>query len=341
MRGPSSEASLCRDPARQQRSELSFLQTGQIRRCPRIWVSIFCVASAGPGQHRAGKLAVEADGQPGRRPGGAGRRRRWSRSTAGPGRIRRGFACVSRLGVARFDSATARADAIKASLGGPQTLAGVLIAFDGQVAERLVQPSQLSPGQTVYRSSGGRGPVAWSTCRSALDRFTLGSETELLLSGRASGPACHCDRSGQCGRALGLYPITSCSMTRQGCGPGFRVEVPGRGILGARGDYPTIPLTAYRPPQGRMPLVFVVEADTGLATRDVELGSVTDEGVEVVAGLARANSSLPRADHATQRRDGDALGIGIQQLRRIMASMNLSVTALRYRSPCRLIAVHQ
>ena len=319
---PSSEPVYAGTLRARQRSELSFLQTGQIREMSKDLGEHFLrgevlarLDSTELGLAVEERMANLVDAQA-----------ELAETTLGRDRLLalEGSGAVSRASVdsaiARFDSATARADAIKALLGqARKRLAeSVLIApFDGQVAERLVQPSQaVAAGQTVYRVIGQQGGLeaVVNLPVTALDQFTLGSETELLVRPSEVARRATVIEVGNAAGRSGLYPITLMLQDPSGLRSGLRVEVPGRGAR-ARGDYPTIPLTAYRPASGTNALVFVVEADTGrIATRDVELGSVTDEGVEVVAGLARGELIVARG--LTTLRNGETvmpLGIGIQR----------------------------
>jgi RND family efflux transporter MFP subunit len=222
--------------------------------------------------------------------------------------------------VARFDSAKARTTAIEASLGQARKRLAeseLIAPFDGQVVERLMQPSQAAAaGQTVYRVIGEEGGLeaVVNLPVMALDQFAIGSETQLLVRPTDVVRRATVIEVGNAAGRSGLYPISLALEDTSGLRSGLRVEVPGRGGR-AQGEHPTIPLTAYRPASGTNALVFLVDPDTGrITTRDVELGTVTDEGVEVVAGLARGDLIVARG--LTTLRSGETvvpLGIGVQR----------------------------
>jgi RND family efflux transporter MFP subunit len=319
---PSSEPVYSGTLRAKQRSDLSFLQTGQIREMTKdlgerfkrgeVLARLDSTELALAVEERLANLvdtqAELADAKLGR-----------DRLVA-----LEGSGAVSRSSVdsaiARFDSAVARTSAIEAALGqARKRLAeSVLTApFDGQVVERLMQPSQAAAaGQTVYRVIGQDGGLeaVVNLPVMALDQFALGTQTQLLIRPTDVVRRATVIEVGNAAGRSGLYPISLSLEDASGLRPGLRVEVPGRGGR-ARGEHPTIPLTAYRPDTGTKALVFVVEPETGrIVTRDVELGTVTDEGVEVVAGLARGELIVARG--LSTLRSGETvmpLGIGVQR----------------------------
>ncbi len=319
---PSSEPVYAGTLRAKQRSDLSFLQTGQIREMTKDLGERFKrgevlarLDSTELGLAVEERLANLADAQAELADAKLDRDRLIALEGSG---------AVSRSAVdsaiARFDSAAARTSAIEASLGqARKRLAeSVLIApFDGQVVERLMQPAQaVAAGQTVYRVIGQDGGLeaVVNLPVMALDQFAIGSQTQLLVRPTDVVRRATVIEVGNAAGRSGLYPITLSLQDPSGLRPGLRVEVPGRGGR-ARGEHPIIPLTAYRPASGTSALVFVVEPDTGrIATRDVELGTVTDEGVEVVAGLARGDLIVARG--LSTLRSGETvmpLGIGVRR----------------------------
>lgn len=221
---------------------------------------------------------------------------------------------------ARLDSAKARVTSIDASIGQARKrlVETVLVApYEGQVVERLVEPSQTAAaGQPVYRVIGDDGgleavvnlPVA------ALELFVEGHQTDLVVRPSELVHRATVTEVGNAAGLSGLYPVTLALADSTGLRPGLRVEVPGRSDEVAR-TAPSIPLTAYiSAPRGGAD-VFIVDPTTGrLSMRKVELGAITDDGIEVLSGLEVGERIVSRG--LPSLRDGEIvapLGVGVQQ----------------------------
>lgn len=221
---------------------------------------------------------------------------------------------------ARLETARARVTSIEASIGqARKRLAETVLKapYDGQIVERLLEPSQTAAaGQPVYRVMGDEGgleavvnlPVV------ALALFTEGYQTELLVRPSGTKRRATVTEVGNAAGLSGLYPVTLALSDSGGLRPGLRVEVPGQSNADD-GQMPSIPLTAYLAADGERGQAFVVDPDTGkVSTRTIELGEITDEGIEVLAGLNIGDLIVARG--LPSLRDGEfvtPLGVGVRQ----------------------------
>lgn len=221
---------------------------------------------------------------------------------------------------ARLDTAKSRVVSIEASIGQAQKRLSETVLkapFDGQIVARLIEPSQTAtPGQAVYRVIGENEgleavvnlPVV------ALDLFVEGRETKVLVRPSGEERTAVVTEVGNAAGRSGLYPITLALADSSGLRPGLRVEVPGQDAVSAERGL-EIPLTAYRTGQGAAGEVFVVEPDTGrVSARVVELGAISDEGIEVVSGLQAGELIVARG--LASLRDGETvapLGVGVKR----------------------------
>ncbi|HIG23798.1 MAG TPA: efflux RND transporter periplasmic adaptor subunit [Henriciella marina] len=221
---------------------------------------------------------------------------------------------------ARLESAEARVTSIEASVGQARRrlTETVLVApYNGQVVERLVEPSQTAAaGQPVYRVIGDEGgleavvnlPVA------ALELFAEGQETDLIVRPSGRVRRATVTEVGNAAGLSGLYPVTLALADASGLRPGLRVEVPGRSDEAA-GNVFAIPSTAYIAVPGGRTQVYIVDPTTGrISTRYVDLGAITDEGIEVFSGLEVGERIVARG--LPSLRDGEIvvpLGVGVQQ----------------------------
>ncbi len=222
--------------------------------------------------------------------------------------------------IARLDSAEARVSGIEAALGqASQRLSeAVLIApYDGQVVERLLEPSQTAAaGQAVYRIIGNQGGLEAiiNIPVSALELFVTGYQTELIVRPYGTPKTARVVEIGNAAGRSGLYPLVLAILNPEGLRPGLRVEVPGR-LTDVGENKQVIPLTAYLAKSRAMGLVFVIDLDTGLVSeREVELGAITDEGIEVISGLSIGDTIVARG--LSSLRNGDVvvpLGVGTER----------------------------
>jgi len=99
-----------------------------------------------------------------------------------------------------------------------------------------------------------------------------------------------------------------------GLRPGLRVEVQGRTDNFAKQTV-VIPLSAYRVVNTSQGAVFVVDINSGIVSQQqVELGNITDAGIEVIKGLNIGDLIVAKGQ-ATLR-DGDRvipIGVGVSR----------------------------
>lgn len=220
----------------------------------------------------------------------------------------------------RRDAADARVRAIGASLRRAlQRLSETELKapFDGEIAERLVEPAQtVAAGQTVVRITGGDGEMeaVVDLPASALGTFVEGDEASILVLSTGAVRTATVIEVGNSARRSGLYPVTLAVADGTGLRPGLRIEA--QGVARARNDASlTIPLTAYLPVSETVGQVFVVEAASGRASvREVGLGTVTDQGIEVLWGLEGGEVIAARG--LPWLRDGERvapIGLGLRQ----------------------------
>lgn len=221
---------------------------------------------------------------------------------------------------ARRDAADARVRAIEASLRRAlqrRSESELKAPFDGEIAERLVEPAQtVAAGQTVLRVTGGNGRMeaVVDLPASALGTFIVGDEARILVLSSGAIRTATVTEVGNSARRSGLYPVTLAVADGTGLRPGLRIEV--QGVARANSDSPiTIPLTAYLPVNDTVGQVFVVETASGRATlREVGLGTVTDQGIEVLWGLEAGEVIAARG--LPWLRDGEhvaPVGLGLRQ----------------------------
>lgn len=228
-----------------------------------------------------------------------------------------GTGAVSR---ADYDGAKARMMSIEASIGqARKRLSDTVLRapYDGQIVERLVEPSQTAAaGQPVYRVIGNDGGMEAivNLPVSALNLFVEGYETEIQIQPSGARRLATVTEVGNAAGVSGLYPITLALADPGGLRPGLRVEVPGRRNADVE-QMPSIPLTAYLPSPGDGGLVFLVDRASGrISVREVTLGAITDDGIEVISGLGVGDLIVARG--LPSLRDGEIvtpLGIGVQQ----------------------------
>lgn len=222
--------------------------------------------------------------------------------------------------IARLNVARARITSIEASIAqAEKRLEETALAapFDGQVVARLIEPSQTAvAGQTVYRVIGNDGGLeaVVNVPVSALVQFSVGYETDLLIRPSEQVRRATVTEVGNAAGLSGLFPVTLTITDSEGLRPGLRVEVPGQGWTGADA-MPLIPLTAYLPLEEAIGQVFLIDPDTGhVSVREVQLGSISDRGIEVVSGLDFGAVIVARG--LPSLRDGERvipLGRGIQR----------------------------
>jgi len=222
---------------------------------------------------------------------------------------------------ARLVSAKARVTSIEASIGQARKRLAetVLVApYDGQVVARLVEPSQTAAaGQPVYRVIGDDGGLeaVVNLPVTALELFVEGHQTDLVVRPSGVTRRATITEVGNAAGISGLYPVTLALADTGGLRPGQRVEVPGRSDE-AGTKTRAIPLTAYvAMPKGRSQ-VFIVDPTSGrVSTRNVELGAITDAGIEVLSGLDTGDIIVARG--LPSLRDGEEivapLGVGVQR----------------------------
>ncbi|UDL06987.1 efflux RND transporter periplasmic adaptor subunit [Marinobacter sp. CA1] len=194
---------------------------------------------------------------------------------------------------ARFERAQAQVDALKAEVAQAQDRledATLLAPFRGEVTERLAEPAEfVAAGQPILHLIGERdgleatihvpGPV-----REALDTGqTLA--VSVLNHGRSTTGVVA--RIGSQANRAGLFPITLTLATDD-------ISLrPGETIEATWDQHPDatpllIPVTAYIPAGQRIGRVFVVEQVNGqsqLAAREVVLGELGGQHIEVLSGL--------------------------------------------------------
>lgn len=222
--------------------------------------------------------------------------------------------------VARLATADARVASLEALIGqAQQRLSETILTapYDGQIVERLIEPSQTAAaGQPVYRVIGDDGGLeaVVSLPVGALDLFVQGHQTELVV--RPSGEARRATVSevGNAAGLSGLYPVTLALADSRGLRPGLRVEVPGQIDIGV-GSAPSIPLTAYLASSGDRGIVFGVDPATGqVSMRPVQLGAITDDGIQVLSGIEMGDLIIARG--LPSLRDGEIvapLGVGVRR----------------------------
>jgi membrane fusion protein, multidrug efflux system len=220
--------------------------------------------------------------------------------------------------IARLNSAKARVEGFEAAVGQAQKRLSetILVApYDGQVVERLIEPSQsVGAGQTVYRVTGDKDgfEAIINVPVSALDFFVIGLQTSLLIRPNAVEKIATVVEVGNAAGLSGLYPILLNIEDSSGLRPGLRVDVQGPVNNLARQSI-VIPLTAYQVDDVSQGSVFIVDVTSGIVSKQhVILGEITDAGIEVVKGLKVGDIIVARGQ--SMIRDGDRvtpLGLGV------------------------------
>lgn len=193
--------------------------------------------------------------------------------------------------IALLESATARVSSINAAISQARKRLTEMVLeapYDGQVVERLVEPPQTAmAGQTVYRVIGDSGgleavvnlPVA------ALDLFVLGHRAEMAVRPSGITRSARVTEVGNAAGLSGLYPVTLALEDSSGLRPGLRVEVAARSEADSQAHI-SIPLTAYLSSPGTVGRVFLIDPATGrISGREVEIGAISDAGIEIRSGL--------------------------------------------------------
>jgi membrane fusion protein, multidrug efflux system len=220
--------------------------------------------------------------------------------------------------IARLNSAQARVEAYEAAVGQVQKRLSetILVApYDGQVVERLIEPSQsVGAGQAVYRVTGDEGgfEAIVNVPVSALAFFVTGLQTSLLIRPNALEKIATVFEVGNAAGLSGLYPILLNIEDSAGLRPGLRVEVQGQ-VNNLAKQSIVIPLSAYQVDEAEQGSVFIVNITSGIVSKQqVFLGEVTDAGIEVVKGLKVGDIIVARGQ--SMLRDGDKvtpLGLGV------------------------------
>lgn len=222
--------------------------------------------------------------------------------------------------IARLDAAKARVSANEASIGQARKRLSEMVLkapYDGQIVERLLEPSQTaSAGQTVYRIIGNDGgyEAIVNLPVSSLDLFVEGYETNINVRPSGTVKAATVIEVGNAAGLSGLYPISLKIEDPTGLRPGLRVEVPGLDQR-SNGQSISIPLTAYRPNLGSKGTVFIVDLETGsLSQRNVELGAISDTGIEIRSGLQIGDVIVARGLPSLRETETVApIGIGLKR----------------------------
>jgi RND family efflux transporter MFP subunit len=222
--------------------------------------------------------------------------------------------------IARLNSAKARVEAYEAAVGQVQKRLSetILIApYDGQVVERLIEPSQsVGAGQAVYRVTGDEGgfEAIVNVPVSALAFFVTGLQTSLLIRPNAVEKITTVVEVGNAAGLSGLYPILLDIEDSEGLRPGLRVEVQGQ-VNNLAKQSIVIPLSAYQVDDVSQGSVFIVDITSGIVSKQlVILGEITDAGIEVVKGLKVGDVIVARGQ--SMLRDGDKvipLGLGVRR----------------------------
>jgi len=219
--------------------------------------------------------------------------------------------------IALLESATARIVSIEASIAQAKKRLTEMVLeapYDGQVVERLVEPSQTAvAGQTVYRVIGDTGGLeaVVNLPVSALDLFVLGHQAEVVVRPSGVTRSAVVTEVGNAAGLSGLYPVTLALDDGSDLRPGLRVEVAARSDAESNAPL-SIPLTAYLSAPGTVGRVFVIDPSTGrTAALEVEIGAITDAGIEVRSGLEVGDLIVARG--LPWLRDGQVvapLGVG-------------------------------
>ena len=204
-----------------------------------------------------------------------------------------GTGAVSRSAIdaatARRDSAQAAVAALRAQVARAKEMLAdtrLIAPYDGKVAERMIEPSQVvQPGQPVLRITGidsGFEAVIHMPER-FLDSTALGRETTVVLKPSNQIVPAVVSEVGASANGSGLFPITLTitDNAHERLRAGVRVEVSkpvstSEGIL--------VPLSAVRAgPEGQS--FLMVYTDEGVVEqRAVQLGAVDGAGARILQG---------------------------------------------------------
>lgn len=168
--------------------------------------------------------------------------------------------------------------------------ARLVAPFDGEVVERLAEPSEVvAGGAPILRIVGTESNLeaVVVVSGSARRELTSGQSAQIVLLAQNSRVLGSITEIGAQANAVGLFPITIALQEHpEDARPGESIET----IFLATDDSAKvqIPLTAYVPTGLGEGTVYVVVEDSGsqrLAARTIQLGALGDHGVQVVSGL--------------------------------------------------------
>jgi len=213
---------------------------------------------------------------------------------------------------ARLDRAQARQAALEASVASAERRVRdtrLIATFDGEVVDRLAEPSEVvAVGQPVLRVIGaGSGLEAvTSVPEPALAHVSLGDRMAIRSTRSESLIDGELKEVGQDASSAGLYPLTLRLSDSSSLRSGERVDVllPSGTAVGV-----FIPLTSYRPlADSEHAEVFLIdEAASTVSIRSVRIGEVTDRGVRVLDGLEPGESIVRRG--LSVLRDGETVRV--------------------------------
>ncbi|MBC6402514.1 MAG: efflux RND transporter periplasmic adaptor subunit [Hyphomonadaceae bacterium] len=207
------------------------------------------------------------------------------------------------VSVASIEQAETRMESARARLSAAQ--AGVATAeeqvsdtflrapFDGEVVNRLVEPSQVvSAGQPILevvgRESGLEGIVAVpDATRRALE---IGDDVQVRVLSLDAKISARVNEIGNRANVAGLFPITlQLVAPPTNVSAGQSIEVTFGLPIGPEGSL-IIPITAYAVDPNGQPYVFLInETDTGGAVairrQDILLGEIAGQGIRVLRGI--------------------------------------------------------
>ena len=160
--------------------------------------------------------------------------------------------------------------------------------YNGEVVSRLAEPSQtVSAGQSIIEVVGVDTGLEAVIFVPNEVRQNLNSETQVairLLPGDVSVAAKVSEVGGRA-NAAGLFEVILKVDNKQSLArAGQSVEV-SLNISNRNSDVPVIPVTGYGMNANGQPYVYVVKGNQVFA-QTVELGSISDLGVEVISGLS-------------------------------------------------------
>ena len=193
---------------------------------------------------------------------------------------------------ARFESAEAQVAAIAAQVSTARERLGdtrLVAPFDGEIADRLAEPSQVvQPGQAVYRITGSDAgaEVVMSVPERLLYLFEIDLESDIILKPSDLVARARVSEIGQSANQSGLYPVTLAVIDgpRERLRPGLRVEV--AQLVREEDAIMTVPLSVLLAGEREQAYLLVVDPQTRrLERRAVEIGSVDQAGVVILSGI--------------------------------------------------------